>query len=61
MDLSKEAREARNAYQREWRRNNPDKVKAQGMRHWERVALQQMTANKKTRSADKVDQTNERR
>lgn len=61
MELSKEAREARNAYQREWRRNNPDKVKAQEARHWERVALQQMTANKKTRNADKVDQTNERR
>ncbi len=29
-------REARRQYQREWRRNNPDKVKAQRDRYWEK-------------------------
>lgn len=29
-------REARRQYQREWRRNNPDKVKAQRNRYWEK-------------------------
>lgn len=34
------AKEARRAYQREWRRNNPDKVKATTMRYWAKKALQ---------------------
>lgn len=29
-------REARREYQRTWRRNNPDKVKAQRDRYWEK-------------------------
>lgn len=29
-------REARRQYQREWRKNNPDKVKAQRNRYWEK-------------------------
>lgn len=29
-------REAKRQYQREWRRNNPDKVKAQNDRYWEK-------------------------
>lgn len=36
------AKEARRAYQREWRRNNPDKVKATTMRYWAKRA-EQMT------------------
>ena len=29
-------KEARRAYQREWRRKNPDKVRAQNERDWEK-------------------------
>lgn len=29
-------KEARRAYLREWRRNNPDKVRAQRQRYWEK-------------------------
>ena len=32
------ARQARNAYLREWRRRNPDLVRAQQERHWARKA-----------------------
>lgn len=34
--LSEQARRAKNAYQREWRRRNPDKVAASLRKHWER-------------------------
>ena len=40
MKMSKEAREARNAYFREWRKNNPEKVKQHLQRYWERKAEQ---------------------
>ena len=40
MELSQEAREQRNAYMREWRRKNPDKVKKNLANHWERKAEQ---------------------
>lgn len=36
--MSPEAREARNAYLREWRKNNPNKVKAHQANYWERQA-----------------------
>ena len=36
--MSKEAREARNAYFREWRRRNPEKAKRIRQRYWERKA-----------------------
>lgn len=29
-------REARRAYQRQWRKNNPDKVKASNERYWQK-------------------------
>lgn len=34
------AKEARNAYQREWRKKNPDKVKQIMARHWAKKALE---------------------
>ena len=55
MELSDEAREAKNryqrewrkknrerwnAYQREWKKNNPEKVKEHTRRHWERKAAE---------------------
>lgn len=38
MAMSERARNARNAYMREWRRKNKDKVKAVRERHWEKKA-----------------------
>lgn len=36
--LSKEAKAAFNKYQREWRKNNPDKVKKHKKTYWEKKA-----------------------
>jgi hypothetical protein len=41
--LSEQAKEARRAYQKKWRKNNPDKVKAIQQRHWEKKARETMT------------------
>lgn len=49
MDLSKEAREARNKYMREWRRKNKDKVKKYQKDYWERQA-----SNKGDKEVNKV-------
>lgn len=38
--MTEKAKEARRAYQREWARKNPDKVKAQQERYWTRKAEQ---------------------
>lgn len=38
MALSQAAREARRQYAKEWRKNNPDKVKQHQQRYWERKA-----------------------
>jgi DNA-binding NarL/FixJ family response regulator len=40
MKLSKEAREAKNRYLREWRKKNPEKVKASMIRFWEKKAAE---------------------
>ena len=37
--ISKEARAARAAYARSWRKRNPDKVKAAHARYWEKKAM----------------------
>ena len=37
-NMTPEKREALRTYQREWRRNNPDKVRANTDRYWERQA-----------------------
>lgn len=34
--MDDKAKETRNKYMREWRKNNKDKVKAQQQRYWER-------------------------
>ena len=39
--MTEAAKAARRAYKREWARQNPDKVKAQQERHWEKVAAAQ--------------------
>lgn len=46
--MSPEAKKAKNAYQAAWRRKNPDKVKANTERHWEKVAAAAMCVNRKT-------------
>ena len=38
MALSKEARQARNEYMREWRRKNKDKIKKHQENYWEKKA-----------------------
>ncbi|MFZ4771589.1 MAG: sigma factor-like helix-turn-helix DNA-binding protein [Ferruginibacter sp.] len=38
MELSKEAKAARNEYIRNWRRKNPDKMKQYEVNYWERKA-----------------------
>ena len=39
-NTTERARQARNAYQREWRKKNPDKVKEIQLRHWAKKALE---------------------
>ncbi len=36
--LAEAAKEAERAYHREWRKNNPEKVKANRKRYWEKKA-----------------------
>lgn len=36
--MTDESRDARNAYRRDWAKNNPDKVRAQQLRYWQRKA-----------------------
>lgn len=38
--MTDKAKAARAAYRREWARKNPDKIKAQQARYWERKAAQ---------------------
>ena len=40
LEQSKEAKAAAAAYAREWRRKNPDKVRAAKVRYWEKKAQQ---------------------
>ena len=40
MELSDKARALRNAYQREWKRNNPERVKRYFKTYWEKQAAQ---------------------
>ena len=42
--LSREALEARRAYQREWSRKNPDKVREKNRRYWEKQAAMRKEA-----------------
>lgn len=41
MAMTPEARAARAEYKREWRKRNPDKVRAQAERYWQRRAESQ--------------------
>lgn len=37
-ELSEEAKEARKAYLKQWKKDNPDKVRAANKRYWEKKA-----------------------
>ena len=44
--LSQAALEARRAYHRKWQKENPEKVKAQHDRYWEKIAAKAAAAEK---------------
>ena len=44
IDMEAAKREARRAYQKEWRRKNPDKVRANHDRFWAKKAAEMMAA-----------------
>ena len=44
--MSKQARDELNRYHREWRKNNPDKVKERNKRYWERRAAMREVAER---------------
>lgn len=44
--MTDEARAALNAYRREWRKRNPDKVKATNERYWENRAKRETEERK---------------
>lgn len=46
VDLSSAAKEAKRKYAREWRRNNPDKIKEAQRRYWEKKAAQMASEDK---------------
>lgn len=43
--MTKEARAARAAYMREWRKKNPDKQREYTARKWERIAAEKAAEN----------------
>lgn len=45
--MTEAAKQARREYLNRWRKENPEKVKAQNERHWERVAKAQEAAKNK--------------
>lgn len=47
------AKAARNAYAKEWRRKNPDKVKATNARYWEKKAAEMRLAEEVATSNSK--------
>ena len=45
LELKEAVRRTRNAYNREWARKNPEKVRAKQQRYWERKALRELQKN----------------
>lgn len=60
--MTKAAREAYNAYMREWRKKNPDKASAHRERYWEKRAAEMQMAiqasNSDHTSNDKTNNVN---
>jgi len=50
--MNEKARQARNQYMREWRRKNPEKVKANKARYWERRAAKMEAEAKQDGKSD---------
>lgn len=40
--MTEEAKKAKNEYMKQWRKKNPDKVKANTARYWEKKARERM-------------------
>ena len=51
-NLTDKAREARNAYQREWNRKNREKVREHQRRYWERKAAELEAEERKAEECD---------
>lgn len=51
-EISEQARAAQREYLREWRRKNPDKVRENNRRYWERKAQQAASEGNKTEVTD---------
>lgn len=51
-DFTDEALKARRAYDREWRRRNPEKVRAKNVRYWAKRAAKAAAAAEKEKNAD---------
>ena len=54
--MTAEAKEARNAYRREWYRNNKDKAKAQRERYWQKKAEAMKAEEMKTEETSAKDE-----
>jgi hypothetical protein len=55
--MTEQAKKARNAYQRKWRKENPEKFQAQRERYWERKAARmQAEAEQQTKTTGTADQ-----
>ena len=53
--LSEQAIAARRQYKKEWARNNPEKVRAQQERYWQRKAAQQAQQAQQAPPAPQVE------
>lgn len=50
--MTEEAKEARRAYKREWAKRNPDKIRAQQARYWEKKAAEAEQPTEEEAAAD---------
>lgn len=53
--ISEKAREARNAYQRKWNREHPDKVREHQRRYWEKKAAELEAEEHGAEEAEQVE------
>ncbi|MCR4745526.1 MAG: hypothetical protein K5894_09915 [Lachnospiraceae bacterium] len=52
QSLDEKAKEARRAYKRQWARNNPDKIRAQQERYWQKKAKERESLETERQSND---------
>lgn len=52
--MTEEAKKAKNAYMKQWRKKNPDKVKANTARYWEKKARERMEQEEVNENAENV-------